>query len=530
MTGPESGAEPGHAAFLLPDDRATEALGRRIGQELAPGDLVTLSGGIGAGKTTLARAILRELAGDPELEAPSPTFTLTQTYEGPAGPVLHADLYRVAGEGELVELGFEEWFEGGIVLVEWPDRAPSLMSMPRLDVTLDLDPATGGRLVTFGGSGPLLARVRRARAIDALLERAGWAKAERRFMQGDASARAYERLHKPSGETAVLMISPPRPDGPAVRRGRPYSAIARLAESIHAFVAIDRGLAGQGVSVPAILAEDLETGLLLIEDLGQEPVVGPEGPIPDRYAEAARLLAFLHGRELPVSLPVGGQEYGVPPYDLDAFQIEAELLLDWYMPHLLGIQPSGSVRAEFGHVWRETLAPLLEGPKTWVLRDYHSPNLIWLPQRQGLDRVGVIDFQDAVLGPPAYDVASLLQDARVTVAPELELRLLGLYAGERRRADPDFDMAGFATAYAIMGAQRATKILGIFARLDLRDGKPHYLAHLPRIRSYLARNLAHPELARLRGWYATHLKGHVLDDEPEPEGVPPEDPPGEGEA
>jgi aminoglycoside/choline kinase family phosphotransferase len=134
------------------------------------------------------------------------------------------------------------------------------------------------------------------------------------------------------------------------------------------------------------------------------------------------------------------------------------------------------------------------------LRDYHSPNLIWMPERDGLARVGLVDFQDCVMGHPAYDVASLLQDARVTVPDELEIRLLGHYAQTRRAASPDFEMAGFARAYAILGAQRATKILGIFARLDKRDGKPQYLAHLPRIWAYLQRCLAHPALAKVKRW------------------------------
>ena len=128
--------------------------------------------------------------------------------------------------------------------------------------------------------------------------------------------------------------------------------------------------------------------------------------------------------------------------------------------------------------------------------------------------MGLVDFQDAVLGHPAYDTASLLQDARVTVPAELEMRLLGVYAAERSAADPDFDMSAFATAYAIMGAQRATKILGIFARLDRRDGKPQYLAHLPRVRAYLARDLAHPALARLRGWFDAQMPGALVPEQP----------------
>jgi aminoglycoside/choline kinase family phosphotransferase len=209
---------------------------------------------------------------------------------------------------------------------------------------------------------------------------------------------------------------------------------------------------------------------------------------------------------LPNVLPVAdGYDHVLPPYDLDALMIEVELLVDWYAPHIAGQNFSGSVRGEFAHLWREVLGEIVAGPTTWTLRDYHSPNLIWLSDRGGLKRIGLLDFQDAVLGPPAYDVASLLQDARVTVPAELEIKLLGVYARERAAADPAFDMRAFARAYAIMGAQRATKVVGIFARLDKRDGKPAYLAHLPRVEAYLARNLNHPALLRLRTWHQTHL-------------------------
>jgi aminoglycoside/choline kinase family phosphotransferase/GTP:adenosylcobinamide-phosphate guanylyltransferase len=316
------------------------------------------------------------------------------------------------------------------------------------------------------------------------------------------------------------MISPQRPDGPPVRRGRPYSQIAHLAESVHAFAAVDRALIAQGFSAPRILAEDLEAGLLLLEDLGTMPVVDAAGPMLERYAEATRLLASLHGRSLPSELPVGPERSHVlPPYDMDALLIEVELLLDWYCPDVVGTEPSGSVRAEFVHAWREALADIVAGPQTWTLRDYHSPNLIWLANRSGLARIGLVDFQDAVMGPPAYDVASLLQDARVTVPPDQELKLLGIYAATRRAAEPGFDTAAFATAYAIMAAQRATKILGIFARLNRRDGKPQYLGHLPRIRTYLLRNLEHPALARVKAWYQAQIP-QLFPSEAAPEPAP----------
>jgi tRNA threonylcarbamoyl adenosine modification protein YjeE len=506
---PTSPGEPvSEWKLVLPNLAVTENLAHFLAEEVRPGDLVTLSGGLGAGKTTLARALIQALAGDPGLEVPSPTFTLVQTYETAAGPVVHADFYRLGGPGELRELGWEEIAENAIVLVEWPERAEAALRRSRLDIALDLLPASGpeARTATFVARGAMAERFARARALQELLHHAGWADCVREPMQGDASTRAYERLVRPSGERAILMISPPRPDGPPVRRGKPYSAIARLAESIHAFVAMDRALRALGFSAPRIYGEDLDAGLLILEDLGSEPVVSAEGPIPERYAEATRLLARLHGARLPNVLPVSeGHEHVLPPYDMDALMIEVELLVDWYGPHIARQNFSGSVKGEFAHLWREVLAEIVAGPTTWTLRDYHSPNLIWIAGRSGLKRVGLLDFQDAVLGHPAYDVASLLQDARVTVPPELEIKLLSLYARERQAANADFDMRDFARAYAIMGAQRATKVAGIFARLDQRDGKPHYLDHLPRVEAYLARNLDHPALLRLRTWYQTHL-------------------------
>jgi tRNA threonylcarbamoyl adenosine modification protein YjeE len=493
----------------LPDHEATERFAEVLAEELKPGDLVTLSGGLGAGKTTLARALVRILAGDPELEVPSPTFTLMQVYDGPRSPIVHADFYRLSGGYELVELGWDEMTENAISLVEWPERAEDALKPEHLDIRLDFAPGGQGkgRLVMLTGTGAFASRLQRMKAYRNLVERCGWGEARRHPMTADASViRSYERLVKPDGSTALLMISPPRPVGPAVRRGKPYTTIAKLAETVNAFVAMDKGLRALGFSAPYIYGEDLEAGLLLIEDLGNEPVTDENGPIPERYAEATRLLAQLHGQTLPQVLPVAeGVDHPIPAYDLEALLIEVELLLDWYVPHIIGTQLSGSVRAEFVNLWTETLGEVLSAPATWTLRDYHSPNLIWLPGRQGLQRVGMIDFQDAVLGSPAYDVASLLQDARVTVPPELELKLIGLYARDRKTADPSFDVSSFARAYAIMAGQRATKILGIFARLDRRDGKPHYLKHLPRIESYLVRNLAHPALGKLKGWYETHL-------------------------
>ena len=298
-------AETSEPAFVwemkLPDEDATAALGRLIAEELGPGDCLALSGGLGAGKTTLARAIIRNLAGDPGLDVPSPTFTLMQGYDSPAGPLVHADLYRIGGPDELHEIGWDEWLGRSVLLVEWPERAGSALPAVAASGRSRLEPGRAGgppgradRLSAPSPSGSP-----GSKALRLLLDEVGWTWATRVPVQGDASTRAYERLVKRSGETAILMISPPRPDGPPVRRGKPYSAIAKLAESVHAFVAIDRGLRALGFSAPAIIGEDLEAGLLILEDLGDRHARRRRQPILERYAEATRLLAKLHGTALP---------------------------------------------------------------------------------------------------------------------------------------------------------------------------------------------------------------------------------------
>jgi tRNA threonylcarbamoyl adenosine modification protein YjeE len=495
-------------SVVLPDEQATCRLAVDVANTLKPGDLVTLSGDLGAGKTAFARALIRYLADDETTEVPSPTFTLMQSYDLPRLQVVHVDLYRTSGTAELTELGFDDLPEGSVVLVEWPDRAGGQLPSDRLDIALTLAPKLKrefrhARVTGHGAFGP---RVERMAAVRGFLAESGLSDAQRRWMPGDASLRSYERLVL-GDRSLILMNWPRRPDGPPARDGRPYSAIARLAESVVPFVAMAKGLREYGLLAPEIYHADLDQGLLVIEDLGDERVVSgePPAPIEERYEVAVDALLELHEQQLPELLPVAPHlEYQIPAYELEAFLVEAELILDWYLPRIEA-PVSAPARTEFRSLWSEALEPAIEAPPTWVLRDFHSPNLLWLPKRRGLARLGILDFQDAVMGPAAYDLASLLQDARVDVAEATELALLGRYLRRRRAADPDFDGAQFIKIYVTLAAQRASKILGIFARLDARDGKPQYLRHMPRIWGYLQRSLAHPALAPLNDWYAAHV-------------------------
>jgi aminoglycoside/choline kinase family phosphotransferase len=451
--------------------------------------------------------MIAHLANDAAVEVPSPTFTLVQHYDLPRFRVVHADLYRVGSADELTELGLDEMADS-VVAMEWPDRAGNALPNDRIDIAFALAPHDGAehRVVQMEGRGAATGRVDRLGAMLAFLDKAGFGAAARARIAGDASTRSYERLDL-GGKPFILMNAPRRSDGPPVKDGLPYGAIAHLADNVVPFIAIANGLRERGFSAPKVLAVDREAGFLVLEDLGTDLIVAgdPPAPIRERYERAVDVLVDLHRHDLrdTIAVPPHGT-YRIPAYDLCAFLIEVELLFDWYLPRC-GIAATAEARAEFLSLWQDALAPALAARKTWVLRDFHSPNLLWLAARKGPAQVGLLDFQDAVIGPEAFDVASLAQDARVDVAEELETALLARYVEGRRAYDQSFDAAAFTQLYATLAAQRNTKILGIFARLDKRDGKPQYLRHLPRIHAYVHRALRHPALAALRGWYEAHV-------------------------
>jgi len=499
---------PSTFSLALANEAATANLMADLALLIGAGDVITLSGDLGAGKTAAARALIRYLASDPDTEVPSPTFTLAQSYDLPVFPLVHADLYRINDATELEEIGLSPLPEGVVALIEWPERAPSALPPDRIDIAFSHRPALGStaRAAEITGHGKAASQVTRLQALRQFLTGAGLIDAKRQRMAGDASTRSYARLFR--NDTAViLMNSPRRPDGPAIYYGKSYSAAVHLAEDVKPFVAIANGLREHGISAPAIHYADLDAGFLITEDFGVQGFIEgePPRPIAERYEAAVDMLAALHWKKLPNVLPLAPQiTYTIPPFDVDAMMIEIGLMLEWYLPDR-GAAPPSTARDEFVTQWRGLLGKTAAMPKTWVLRDFHSPNLIWLDGRSGTATVGVIDFQDAVLGPAAYDLVSLLQDARIDVPEQLELTLLTRYIKARHAADNTFDPTGFAESYAIMSAQRNTRLLGTFARLNRRDGKPQYLRHQPRIWTYLTRSLAHPVLSGLRGWYDTQV-------------------------
>lgn len=481
----------------LEGEKDTIRLGEDLALALKPGDCLALIGDLGTGKSTLARAFIRGMADEPDLEVPSPTFTIIQTYDARI-PVAHLDLYRLSDVSELDELGIDEMLEDGICLIEWPDIATDILP-PEQTVTLTLTHSGEGRLASIEAPAKLKARLERVFAIRAFLAKNGRGDAARRFLSGDASTRAYETVS--TGGPDLILMDWRRPmRGAIVAEGKTYAEIAHLAQDARSFVAIGNYLRNSGFCAPEILAADTDQGILLLENLGQEGVLAPDGtPIEDRYLQSVACLAALHQASRPDLLPVGdGSAYEVPPFDRQAMKIEVSLLAEWYLPHKRGKPLTDSEKSDYYALWDRLIDQLADCETGLVLRDFHSPNLIWQPQNSGIRQVGLIDFQDAMIGPTAYDVASIVQDARVTISPELQARLLSHYL-ENRRSTP-FDEAAFLKAFAIMSAQRNCKLAGIWVRLLERDRKPGYMKHMPRTFRYLSAALSHPELAPLRDW------------------------------
>ncbi|MDQ0562781.1 tRNA threonylcarbamoyl adenosine modification protein YjeE [Rhizobium mesoamericanum] len=486
-------------SLFLKDEAETTRFGNDLVLALRQGDCLALSGDLGAGKSSLARAFLRAMADDDDLEVPSPTFTLVQSYDLRI-PVSHFDLYRLGDPAELTELGFSEALLDGICLVEWPEMASE--ELPADRIALKLEHEGLGRRVTIAAPDKSAARIRRVLAIRDFLDAAGYPFAKRRFLTGDASLRAYEAVYPGDEKRRILMDWPPLPEGPAVLDGKSYPKVAHIAENAYPFVAIANVLRREGFAAPEVYHVDYEQGILLLEDLGVDGVLDAQGqPITDRYRASVACLAFLHSLAIPRDIHVTESHvHHIPDFDKTAMKMEVRLVLDWHLPWKRGGTPaSDAERDEYLAIWDGLIDELETSEKGLLLRDFHSPNIIWRENETGIARVGLIDFQDAMIGPTAYDLASITQDARVTIAPDLFQQLMDDYL-TLRRAQGNFDEVRFLKSWAIMSAQRNCKLAGLWVRLMQRDGKPGYMKHMPRTLSYLSVALEHETLAPLRDW------------------------------
>ena len=345
------------------------------------------------------------------------------------------------------------------------------------------------------------------------LARAGLAEAERLPLPGDASTRRYERLRLPDGRMLMLMDAPPSaesapcpPDAsPEERRAAGYNAMARLAAGrVDAFAAASDFLRSQGLSAPEVLALDADNGLAVVEDLGDGLFVRLiETGVDERelYYAAIDALARLHAEAPPPVLGRNGAMWPLLAYDDLAMKTGADLFVEWYPKLHPQLAFDAAALQEWERLWVPIRARGDAQATVFAHRDYHAENLIWLPEREGPARVGMVDFQDAVRAHPCWDLHSLLHDARRDVAAALEQACLERYFSLR----PDVDRAAFMADYAGLAALNEARILGIFSRLVSRDGKPRYRQFVPRMWGYLEQSLAQPGMEGLRDWFERHV-------------------------
>ncbi|MBY0509531.1 MAG: phosphotransferase [Rhodospirillaceae bacterium] len=314
--------------------------------------------------------------------------------------------------------------------------------------------------------------------IQAFLKKHGWDKARRGRLAGDASFRKYDWLkdHRPR---VVLMDAPPPQ------------------EDVRPFVRIAKHLHGLDFSVPEILAEDHDSGLLLLEDLGDDTYTRLLAKGHDEralYELATSALIALHQKPDAIAP-------GVIAYDMPRLLEEVGRLHTWYLPMMGAPQLSADALAEYEAIWRKILPLAWKAPTSLILFDYHVDNLLLVPGRSGIKACGILDFQDAVSGPVTYDLMSLLEDARRDIDAKLVADMKQLYL----TAFPRLALEDFQTSWAIMAAQRHMRVIGTFARLKVRDSKPHYLVHMPRLWRYMDTCLAHPALSDLKIWLDKHV-------------------------
>ena len=449
------------------DEGLTAALGRGLAAVAQPGQVYLLEGPLGAGKTHFARAFIRARLRQPDAEVPSPSFTLVQTYDDPAGAeIWHADLYRLGDATEVAELGLEDASPEDIRLIEWPDR---LHTPPEdaLIVAFSEGTTPDRRTVTLSTATGVAAPddwsgISRAVARTGFLAASGMGEAMLQPLAGDASSRRYFRVTD-GARTAILMDDAPGNLGP--------------------YLTMTDWLRNRGFHAPTVYAADTEAGFALLEDLGDDllarVLADDPGLAAEAYLRLADLLAALH-RHPPAP--------GLSALDGKALAFQADVFADWYGPAVGAPEGLGPTIAATLYELHERLCA--DTPPVTGLRDFHAENIVWM----GDAPPGLLDFQDAVAVHPAYDLVSVLQDVRRDVAETVEHATLDHYITVTGQ-----DPASFRAAYALLGAARNLRILGIFARLCLRDGKPRYLDFMPRAWALLQRDLGHPALASLAG-------------------------------
>ena len=475
---------------ILPAPKATEKLAASLAPYLVAGDVILLKGELGAGKSHFARALIRAL-GCQQQHLPSPTFTLVQTYDDTRLPVAHADFYRLNDPSEVAELALHCFIEHGVLIVEWPEKAPADMFPPRALTITFTDIGPDGRMATlsgedswaprFGFFAPEMRRASTEHGRQAYLQKQSGRKGDVITpVSVDASFRSYWRVRLPEG-TRILMDAPPP------------------MENLALFIDIGKHLSRIGVHVPHVYNADLKQGYALLEDLGDTTFY--------RAIQEGASTQTLYEKAVDVLVHIAlADHFAVKDYTTTMYQDEACLFTDWYMPRINEHATYTACRRQFRELWLPLVEHIRAVPKTAVLWDYHCQNLMLLspvgntPTKtsrvENIADVGVLDFQDARLGPVSHDLASLLYDVRFDVPETLhDLLIRRLVDG----LDGAVTLDAFTLSMKLSTIQNLLRIAGVFTRLAYRDGKTNYLTYMPRLWRHLDKLLATtPEADALR--------------------------------
>tara|TARA_R110000868_G_scaffold218576_2_gene469106 strand:+ start:35123 stop:36670 length:1548 start_codon:yes stop_codon:yes gene_type:complete len=478
--------------LTLKGEEATLALARQVARYAVCGDFIRLDGTLGTGKTTFARQFIRSLAGDDNLAVPSPTFNLIQTYHETRLPVAHVDAYRMADPSEIEMLDLEDYYEHGVVVMEWAqnveDCLPTFIPPKRhimetevgdlLTITLEEDGfdarkvtlhATGTWLKRFGLFVEGVMRPQCEQGRDAFMTSLGFNGAKLEATSPDCSFRTYYRTNI-EGEDLIVMDAPPP------------------VEDVLPFVDMTKYLQELSISAPAIKGADMEKGYLLLEDLGTVPfsLACKDKAAQEKWLEkAVDLLAHIANHKTA----------NVWDYDSATPWVEAQRYTDWYLPSITGHATDVSDREEFKQAWLSLWPILNKLPKTTCHWDFHVDNLIAIEDldagETGFDDVGVIDYQDARVGPICMDIACLLED-RFPAGADLKGKLIERFL---EKLNADVSLEDFMAGYNICVAHRFFKITGLLVRLEQRDERIGATARMGQVWETLHTALKHPALA-----------------------------------
>ena len=484
-----------HSKYISRNLSDLEKLAKELVPLLNEGGVMTLNGQIGAGKTTLAKLIIQELTQTPLEDIVSPTFNLYHTYNRDNLEIAHYDFYRIESEIELLEIDLNESLTDKICIIEWADKFRDLLPKDRIEIFITCK--KNERVYRINPLGKFREVVSNRAKIENYLGGLDINFTELQRLPGDASKRNYYRVMSPDN-TMILMDATQESN---------IKSKTGLSNGIDDFIKIQKYLDSIDVRVPKLIVRNRIDNILLEEDLGEYSYADmlTKENYQKLYNPAIKTLIHISNINHPKNISTDSNPHYLKEFDLDIYLNEAEIFIDYYWPFIHGKQCNADKKQEFTHVMGEVYSNLTDD-KTLMLRDFHSPNLLFLENEDGFRKCAVIDFQDALFGHPLYDLVSLTNDARTTIDEHQEKYLIDLYKKDFPFNNFQFDSLSFIEQYHILGVQRSIKILGIFARLAILETNQNYLVHMPRVICYIKRIMQSGSIQTLACWLNQNFK------------------------